>query len=112
MKKILGFSILDGEIVTVEKDSSKCVCIREKKYVLEIPISPISLTIHESEYKVGEMYDFIYDQNEDNNISNTYCVFINDSCYQPDNHFTKEEFDNHFKMIEDYRNDKIDSILK
>lgn len=111
MKKALGVTVTNGKIFIIEGESFKCICIKSRSYIPARTVGRvqyIQLTSVDMEYKKGEVYDCVIDQNETNSISNPYSVFINEL---DRNNFTKEEFDEHFMSQEEYRDTKIENIL-
>jgi hypothetical protein len=108
MKKELGIMMHQGVLTVLYGDGHKCRCIKNKVY--EDPIflgGGIPPTPTKQEWIKDEIYDYVIDQNDDNTRTNPYSVFIN---VIDRNNFTKEEFDEYFLSVEEFRNKQISEL--
>jgi len=115
MKKILGVTVLNGEIQVIEVESFKCRCISGLLFAKPTVVGARILNTFifggesDKEFEEDKIYDYAIDQNDDNTITNYYIVFISDG---ERNNFTKEQFYEHFIPVDEYRNNQIEEILK
>ena len=108
MKKIVGVKMVEGNITPIEYDLQHCVCIKELVYKNPITVGTLILPIKEEAkyFEEGKQYEFVI---EDDKVINNYRVYVDGN---NGNNLTKEEFDENFIEITEYRNNKIESIIK
>ena len=111
MKKIVGVKVLEGDIIPIEYDLQHCICIKQLVYKNPLASKAVMATIiilkEEAKYfEEGKQYEFVI---EDDKVINNYRVYIDGN---NGNNLTKEEFDENFVEITEYRNNKIESIIK
>lgn len=104
MKKIMGVTVIDGKVVTIEKESWNVICIKD--YVDKNSPVMLSNSWATLEFIKGNIYEYVLDQNDDNTISNPHLVYVNGS----HSYFNKEKFDEYFMLINEYRNKVIGDL--
>ena len=100
--------MVEGGIIPIEYDLQHCVCVKKMRYKNPIIMATIILPKKEEvEYfEENRQYEFVI---EDDNVINNYRVYIDGNNA---NNLTKVEFDENFIEITEYRNNKIESIIK
>lgn len=117
-KRITGVTVVDGEIVTIELEIYKCVCI-SNMFFME-PTSYLGSSGYgvgsgglypyinphlKREWIKGQTYDFAIDEH----VVNPYMIYIDNNEF---NALMKADFDKHFITIEEFRNQNINHIIE
>ncbi len=112
MKRVIGIDFIDNMITPIEVYVSKCICVEKLEWVDAVLIGGIqnhpqtmTLNLTRDGWEIGKLYEYSI---SDGSEINPYLIFLEGDY----NRLTKEDFDNHFKSVEDFRNDKIENILK
>jgi len=118
-KRITGVTVVDGEIVPIELEIYKCICISNMFY-MEPTISigsgssglgsggiyPYVIPQLKREWIKGQTYEFVIDAEY---LTNPYMVYIENHEF---NALNKANFDKHFLTIEEWRNQNINQIIE
>ena len=116
MKRVTGIRFEEGRMIEVKNEIYECICIKDRDYTY--PYEPTSYTTHPTtvnpttgeidllSYDKDSKYEFYID--EDKRLVNPYSVYVGGN---RSNSLTKEEFDNHFVEVSEYRNKRLNKLL-
>mgnify|MGYP003437681646 FL=1 len=117
-QRITGVKVVDGEIIPIELEIYKCICISDMFFMEPATyigssgyglgsggIYPYINPPLKSEWIKGQTYEFAIDEH----VVNSYMVYIDTNDF---NALEKADFDKHFITIEEFRNQNINHIIE